>query len=114
MDHLPTNHSGKSIHLDAQTFNPDNFDLTPFAGRVLLATTIDTPVRMLSPDNQQSNHVLNVVRAEVRTRCQLQTPHSNGGAATPPPPPSQEDRDAITGSICMMAEALKSVLPKES
>jgi hypothetical protein len=85
MDHLAANHSGKSIRLDAQTFNPpDNFDLTSFAGRVL-AITIDTTVRMLSPNNQQSDHILNVVRAEVWSRRQLQTP-CDGEAATPPPP----------------------------
>jgi hypothetical protein len=112
MNHLATNHGGKSIHLDAETFKPNDFDLTPFAGRVL-ANTIDTPIRLLSPDDQQSDHVLNVVRAEVRTRRQLQTPR-NDGSNTPPPPRSQEERDAITGSIRMMTEALKSVRPKES
>jgi hypothetical protein len=111
LNHLLTHHNGRSIHLDAQTFNAGDLDLTPFAGRVL-ATSIDTEVRMLALDDQQSAYTLSVVRAEIKIRRQLlnSNPSANPAPATRP----QEERETMTGSIRMITEALKSVRPKES
>jgi hypothetical protein len=70
LNHLMTHHNGRSIRLDAQTFNAGDLDLTPFAGRVL-ATSIDTEVRMLALGDQQSAYTLSVVRAEIKIHRQL-------------------------------------------
>jgi hypothetical protein len=106
--HLDAHHAGMPIHTDAATFNPGDFNTTPFTN-LEMAQTVRADIRMLLPTDPQRAYVLSIAREEIAAR-KTTTPPTQNTPNNQAGPTNNETRNTLESQCNIMAKIVKATL----